>query len=187
MKIGDTVSVIDDVFSGKIVEIIDDTIKIITDDGFEMEYFKNELVVMADAQNQLKTSIPSYAEVLAKENSDKKPGKTIRKDTSKSKKQPPMEVDLHIEKLIPSSKGLDNYDILTIQLNTVKNKLQFAFQKNIRRIVFIHGVGEGVLKEELGYLLRKYDGIDFYDADYQKYGVGATEVYILQNKNTTRI
>lgn len=187
MKIGDTVSVLDDVFSGKIVNILDDTVKIVTDDGFEMDFFKNELVVVGNSQNNLISNMPSYQEVLAKENISKKSNKKIKKNTSKSKKQPPIEVDLHIEKLVPSTKGLDNYDILTIQLNTVKNKLRFAFQKNIRRVVFIHGVGEGVLKEEVRYLLRKYDGIDFYDANYQKYGLGATEVYILQNKNTTRI
>ena len=47
--------------------------------------------------------------------------------------------------------------------------------------VFIHGVGEGVLKLELEYLFSRYDNVKFYDADYQKYGLGATEVYIYQN------
>lgn len=49
------------------------------------------------------------------------------------------------------------------------------------KLVFIHGVGEGVLKSELEFLLSKYDGITFKEASYQKYGVGATEVYIKQN------
>ena len=40
---------------------------------------------------------------------------------------------------------------------------------------------DDVIKEELGYLFRKYDNVKFYDADYQKYGLGATEVYIFQN------
>jgi dsDNA-specific endonuclease/ATPase MutS2 len=47
-------------------------------------------------------------------------------------------------------------------------------------VIFIHGIGEGVLKRELQYLLKKYP-VDFYDASYQKYGLGATEVYIYQN------
>ena len=54
-------------------------------------------------------------------------------------------------------------------------------QKRIQRIVFIHGVGEGVLKAELDFMFGRYDNIKFYDADYSKYGLGATEVYILQN------
>jgi hypothetical protein len=48
-------------------------------------------------------------------------------------------------------------------------------------VVFIHGVGEGILKIELDYLFGRYNNVKFYDANYQKYGLGATEVYIYQN------
>ena len=72
--------------------------------------------------------------------------------------------------------------MLNIQLDTVKRQLEFAFSKKIQRIVFIHGVGEGVLRTELEYLLKRYDNIKFYDADFQKYGIGATEVYVFQSK-----
>ena len=54
--------------------------------------------------------------------------------------------------------------------------------KRIQKVVFIHGVGEGVLKLELEYLFKRYDNLKFYDANYQKYGLGATEVYIYQSK-----
>ena len=46
--------------------------------------------------------------------------------------------------------------------------------------MFIHGVGEGVLRTELEFLLGRYPNVAFYDAEYAKYGVGATEVYIYQ-------
>jgi dsDNA-specific endonuclease/ATPase MutS2 len=71
--------------------------------------------------------------------------------------------------------------MLNIQMETAQRQLEFALKKNIRKVVFIHGVGAGVLKEELGFLLRRYPQINYYDADYQKYGLGATEAYILQN------
>jgi len=92
-----------------------------------------------------------------------------------------MEVDLHIDKLLPTTRGMQKHDILTYQLDTVKRQLAFAMSKRIQRVVFIHGVGEGVLKMELEYLLKQYDNLKFYDANYQKYGLGATEVYIFQN------
>ena len=76
---------------------------------------------------------------------------------------------------------MSNYDMLNIQLDTAKRQLDFAISKRIQKVVFIHGVGEGVLKEELRYLFNRYDNVKFYDADYQKYGLGATEVYIYQN------
>ena len=92
-----------------------------------------------------------------------------------------MEVDLHIHQLVPSSKGMSNYDMLNIQMETAKRQLEFAIRKRIQKVVFIHGVGAGVLKEELNYLFKRYENVKYYDADYQKYGLGATEVYIYQN------
>ena len=91
-----------------------------------------------------------------------------------------MEVDLHINQLTKSVKGLDNYDMLNLQLDTAKRKVEFAIQKRVVKIVFIHGVGEGVLKSELQSLLNKYP-VKHYDASYKQYGLGATEVYIFQN------
>ena len=91
-----------------------------------------------------------------------------------------MEVDLHINQLTKSLKGMDNYDMLNLQLDTAKRKVEFAIQKRVSKIVFIHGVGEGVLKSELQSLLNKYP-VKHYDASYKKYGLGATEVYIFQN------
>ena len=69
-----------------------------------------------------------------------------------------------------------------LEILLLKRRLEFAMQKRIQKIVFIHGVGEGVLKIELEYLFKRYEGIKFYDANYQKYGQGATEVYIFQSK-----
>ena len=50
-------------------------------------------------------------------------------------------------------------------------------------MIFIHGIGKGRLKSELTVLFQRYKEIDFYDADFQKYGRGATEVYIYENIN----
>jgi len=72
--------------------------------------------------------------------------------------------------------------MLNLQLDTAKRKVEFAIQKRISKIVFIHGVGEGVLKSELLRLLNKYP-VKYYDASYKKYGLGATEVYVFQNSN----
>ncbi|HET8809171.1 MAG TPA: Smr/MutS family protein, partial [Flavobacteriaceae bacterium] len=99
----------------------------------------------------------------------------------KERNLPAMEVDLHIHQLVNSTKNLTNFDMLNLQLDTAKRQLDFAIKKRIQKVVFIHGVGEGVLRAELESLFRRYDNLKFYDADYQKYGLGATEVYIFQN------
>lgn len=47
---------------------------------------------------------------------------------------------------------------------------------------FVFDVTSIVLKAELDFLLGRYENIKFQDADYQKYGLGATEVYFIQKK-----
>jgi len=121
---------------------------------------------------------------VAKIKSEKEIPKKRKTATVKPKERniPKMEVDLHIHQLTKSSRGMSNHEMLNLQIDTAKRQLDFAIRKRIQKIVFIHGVGEGVLKEELKYLFGRYDSIKYYDADYQKYGLGATEVYIYQNK-----
>ena len=53
-------------------------------------------------------------------------------------------------------------------------------EKKVQKVVFIHGIGDGVLKNELHYLLKKYP-VEIMEASFQKYGQGATEIYIYQN------
>ena len=76
---------------------------------------------------------------------------------------------------------IKNISSATVRYSDPKTNESFVLQrKQIQKVVFIHGVGEGVLKSELHFLFKKYS-IQSYDASYQKYGQGATEVYINQN------
>jgi len=179
MKISDKVLALDDDFEGVVVAIDDEMVDVESEEGFVLRFRESELIPAISPQNALRFSQVSQAEIQSKE--DSKPKKNISLESQKKKnKVPPMEVDLHIGKLVNNSRGMSNYDMLNLQLETAKRQLTFARNKRIQRIVFIHGVGEGVLKEELYYLLRREENLDFYDADYQKYGIGATEVYLYQ-------
>ncbi len=181
-KVGDKVSVLDDNISGVITRIKDDSITIESSEGFEFEFSPHELMLFAN--QELPSSIfqeQSLDEVIKeKETAKKRKPPRIK---PKERILPPMEVDLHIQQLTNSTKHLSNHDMLTLQLDTAKRQLEFAIKKRIPKVVFIHGVGEGVLKSELEYLFGRYN-VKYYDADYQKYGLGATEVYIYQNVNS---
>lgn len=181
MEVGDKVSVLDDNISGVVTAVKGNTVTITTTDDFELDYLKKELIVL---DGSLKKSDLSRMDISAiiSEKENKKPGKTKRVKP-KERSLPPMEVDLHINQLVPKTRGLDNYEMLTIQLDTAKRQLDFAISKRIQKIVFIHGVGEGVLRTELEYLFNRYVNLKFYDADYKKYGRGATEVYIFQDNS----
>ena len=174
---GDKVSVLDDSIDGIVIKIEGTAITIETTDGFNLTFKSSELIKIENGNTMKfsfnKSQIISEKEVV-------KPN-YINKEKKNKKEIPPPEFDLHIEKLIKSYKGMNNYDILTLQLETAKRHIEFAIRQRIPKIVFIHGVGEGVLKSDLDFLLGRYENIIFNDANYQKYGSGATEVYFKQN------
>jgi hypothetical protein len=89
------------------------------------------------------------------------------------------EVDLHIEELVENTSGMSNFEILNIQLERFEKELDEAIEKNMKKIIFIHGVGNGRLRQEIASILRKTKGISYQDASYKEYGYGATQVNIL--------
>ncbi|MED9962384.1 MAG: DUF2027 domain-containing protein [Bacteroidales bacterium] len=88
------------------------------------------------------------------------------------------EIDLHIGELVEDYYLLENDQMLKIQLEYARKCLNEAIIQGISKIIFIHGVGQGILKSELIKELNKYQNIHYFDASMAKYGVGATEVYI---------
>lgn len=177
---GDKIAVLDEDLEGKVISVKGSEIEIETTDGFVMSFDEKDLVKIESAfTDVLPADVEDLSEVIKQKEAYKKP--KSRRIKPKERNLPPMEVDLHISKLVPRTGGLSNYDILTIQLDTAKRQLEFAMKKRIQKVVFIHGVGEGVLKAELETLFNRYENLKFYDADYQKYGLGATEIYIFQN------
>jgi dsDNA-specific endonuclease/ATPase MutS2 len=179
-EIGDKVAVLDDDISGVVIKVQNNEISVETTDNFVMTFFVNELVKINNS-NELSGffSSQSLGSVLKEKEEPKK--RSFVKEKRSRKDEFVLEVDLHIEKLVPSKRGMSNYDILTLQMETAKRQLDFAIKNRMPKVVFIHGVGEGVLKAELDFMLGRNDGISFQDANYQKYGLGATEVYIKQN------
>ena len=173
---GDKVTVLDDAIDGVVTEVKDNEVTIETTDGFHLTFKPGELLKMD--QGELRIDFNKNHIIAEKE--IKKPNYNNKE--KKSKKEVPVpEFDLHIEKLVKNYKSMNNYEILTLQSETAKKHIEFAIRNRIPKIVFIHGVGEGVLKSELDFMLGRYENITFQDANYQKYGQGATEVYFKQN------
>ncbi|MBF9222353.1 Smr/MutS family protein [Hymenobacter ruricola] len=91
---------------------------------------------------------------------------------------PPHEVDLHLEALRPDNKeDLSNTAILRLQLDAFEDALSRALATNMHEIVFIHGMGNGVLRKEIHRQLSRNKDIKFFeDARKEKFGFGATLV-----------
>ncbi|WP_299109176.1 Smr/MutS family protein [uncultured Tenacibaculum sp.] len=177
LEIGNKVAVIDDIVKGIVTKLDNDFVFVKDDSGMEFRFLRSELVKIEMDQNDLTKYSDINNSLLREKQKEKKKKKT---QFIKQRNEVVMEVDLHVEKLVKSIKGLDNFDILTLQVNTAKAKLEYCIRNRISKVVFIHGVGEGVLRTELNYLFNNYP-VTYSDASYNRYGLGATEVYIFQN------
>ena len=88
-------------------------------------------------------------------------------------------VDLHIEKLLDNTGGMSSSDILNYQLDHFRNVMKEHRNEKGKKIVFIHGKGEGVLRHAIIHELNyRYRPCSYQDASFQEYGYGATQVTI---------
>jgi len=89
------------------------------------------------------------------------------------------EVDLHIHELVDNAEGIEPKELIEIQMNRFRVEMENAIKNGTKRLVFIHGVGQGTLKNELRReLASRYKKYDFQDASFREYGYGATMVII---------
>jgi len=89
------------------------------------------------------------------------------------------EIDLHIEEIADDVSNLSNSEIINIQISRLTVSLNTAINNKTRKIVFIHGQGNGKLRYELRKVLdTKYPYLQYQDASYAEYGYGATLVII---------
>ena len=95
---------------------------------------------------------------------------------------PPIEVDLHINELVDTTAGMKNADMLNMQLDTVRKVMNANSRRLGQKIIFIHGKGDGVLREAVRTLLRReWPACELQDASFREYGFGATLVTIHKN------
>jgi len=105
---------------------------------------------------------------------------SIPKNKQQSTNSDIEEVDLHIEELVEKPNELSNSEIIQIQLARFQTALEGALNdKHTKRVVFIHGVGNGRLRYELRKSLdQNYPKIKYQDASFKEYGYGATLVFL---------
>ncbi len=91
--------------------------------------------------------------------------------------KPKYELDLHIEELTNNHAGLTNTQIITKQLDTLERYLHIAIVHRQDRMIIIHGLGKGKLRDEVHSMLKRTPEVSRYKNEWSgKYGFGATEV-----------
>lgn len=138
------------------------------------------IIVMVITQNTL--TVASDNEAVRKTDSsiEKIKTKVANRPLIDKYKSGSMEavVDLHIGELIDNILGLSSLDMLKIQVDTFKKVLESAIVNNYRKVTFIHGVGNGVLKDAIIKELEDYENLENRMASITKFGVGAIDVVI---------
>jgi hypothetical protein len=187
---GDRVSFLDEVGGGVVLQLLgSNVVRVRTDEGFVLDRSVKELVRsdrealsalgrISDHQAGLIAANDVLEEKRSRNGSQVRPGKTPRKPED----QGVAEVDLHLHELVEDERMLSDGEKLEFQLRYFERALESAIRNGKRKLIVIHGVGEGVLREEVRRILQYYDGVQFHDADMRRYGTGATEVLILRHR-----
>ncbi len=159
---------------GRVLEIQDNRALVLRSDEFEEWVGLSELVKeLKEFEALMEIQDFDFRRVREKE------ARAKRKVSASSKGEQVWEVDLHFENLVDRIRGLTNGEILNIQINHCRFKIDQAMERKVDKLVIVHGVGQGVLRAEVHALLHSYN-LKFYDASFAKYGRGATEVEIRQ-------
>jgi len=189
LKEGDIVSFLDDVGGGSVLAVQESgLILVLTDDGFRLEILASNLVLREPSieSDLLKVS---DQEALQKIRDDQPTPKKVRaayenptgkKNRREKDAEGIVEIDLHLHQILDNERGMTSGEKLGYQLRYFERMLGGAIQNKKRKMIVIHGVGEGRLRDEVHNVLKHYPGVRFRDADPRRFGSGATEIELLQ-------
>ncbi|MDR0802773.1 Smr/MutS family protein [Fluviicola sp.] len=170
-KIGQKVSLLYEKGEGIILNLEKNRALVSDDSGFDRWFPFNELVYIHSEK---------YADdemTIPKE--DTEPETTFRvfqERTGTKKTRTVWEIDLHIEEILESIQGMSNTEILMKQMAEFRAMFKKAKNQSVYKLIVIHGVGEGVLKNAIRTYLSQQDQVEVYDADFLEYGKGATAI-----------
>lgn len=117
--------------------------------------------------------------MVQKRRQDERPVRRPVQHRDTGNKNEPLVVDLHIAQLLDNTRGMSPAEILNYQVDTFCKVMDENLRNPGRKIIFIHGKGEGVLRQALTKeLTHRYKGHDVQDASFREYGYGATQVTI---------
>lgn len=164
-KIGDKVAFLNEKGSGVITNILSNhSVFIMNEDGFEVAVSISEIVPRGN-KSDYKVDAKMIDE---KEEKEVKPPKLSHDEV--------WEVDLHLQEIVDTGREITDHEKLLAQLKHFRKCMDAAISHRIKKIIFIHGVGKGTLRQEIAHSLKTYEHVRYYDAPYKKYGFGALTV-----------
>lgn len=147
---------------------------------FDVPVIAIDLVKDDQPYKQLKVKAETIEESMTRKvKADRQRVRIVRKQPKHERRGDIIVVDLHISELVDNIRGLSNADMLNLQVDEFCRVMDQNLRNKGQKIVFIHGKGEGVLRNALmKELNHRYRGNDVQDASFREYGFGATQVTI---------
>jgi len=144
-------------------------------------YFDEKTLIYNISEEYLMSEIENVSKDVQKqfEKQKKQIDATVVESPKKKSEIEMDEVDLHIEQLVDNPQAFTPAEKLEIQMGYFTGTLDDAIRNRKKRIVFIHGVGNGRLRLEIHRTLdKKYPKLRYQDASFKEYGYGATMVMV---------
>lgn len=163
------------------VEARIDTVKFYKLHSFrENDYFEDEAIIYPIARRDLaERELTVSAEEIELAMKQKEHQRPRIQPIARKEKNTILEIDLHAVELLDNTNGLSSGEILEYQLTKFRETMEESKKNKGQKIVFIHGKGDGVLKNAiLKELSTKYKSAYYQDASFREYGYGATMVTI---------
>ncbi len=148
----------------------------------ENEYFDEKAIIFHLLKNEKNSGneviVPTTV-IEEKRIADSNPVRSVRNEPV----QDTLQVDLHFDPESVQNGALTPAAILALQMSRFHAAIEEAISKNLKRLVVIHGIGQGTLKMQIRKELQeKYPGYVFQDASFKEYGFGATMVHLTLDK-----
>ncbi|MDR1939036.1 MAG: DUF2027 domain-containing protein [Tannerellaceae bacterium] len=165
------------------VELRMDTVKFYKIHCFmENDFFEEDAllfpVVRADVpERELLVSTTDLQDAMMQKVRIDKPAP--KQPVPKKKPEEIIEIDLHINRLLDNTNGLSPADMLNYQLGKFHETLARYAGRKGQKIIFIHGKGDGILRNAIEKELKtRYKQHTYQDASFREYGFGATMVTV---------
>ena len=147
----------------------DSKAKIRDENGFEYYISLNEILPL-DVETY---NSKSYGNTFNIKKEDLNLNKKKNLSSSKTDNGLKVKIDLHIEKINSYFHHMQNSEIVQIQMDYCRKELDLAMVKGRQSIEIIHGIGEGILMNEVHKLLDLYN-LKYYVSN----DLGSTEVIL---------
>ena len=175
--IGEKVRFLDEVGGGIVKSIDRDMLTVEDEHGFDHQV--SAMKVVAEKRGGYIPKFKGNVEIRA-EPEQKLVSQNLAEFHRKAK-TPFLEIDLHIHHLVDDERHMSNHQMLGVQLRVVREMLASAKVAKYKKVVFIHGVGNGTLRNEIRTLIAQESNCEYVDANYADYGYGATEIKLWYN------